>query len=173
MSTNSTPVLCFVGLSNCGKTTLTAQVIESLSMQGLKIGALKHASHGFHMDRPGKDTDRFRQAGAHAIGIASDTERAVITTTAKPTTLAELVRALPPGLDLVLCEGFASEPARKIGVHRDRSPLPAGLQGLVAVVGECPAYPDLPSFDAGDLDGISRFVLESCGLWIERRKDVL
>ena len=89
---NTPPVLCFVGLSGCGKTTLTARVIESLSMQGYKIGALKHASHGFQMDKRGKDTDRFRQAGAYAIGVASDTERAVITSTPTPTSLAELVQ---------------------------------------------------------------------------------
>ncbi len=169
---NTPPVLCFVGLSGCGKTTLTAQVIESLSMQGYKIGALKHASHGFQMDKPGKDTDRFRQAGAYAIGVASDTERAVITSTASPTSLAELVQCLPTGLDLVICEGFASHPALKIGVHRGVAPLPAGVQGLVAVVGESTLYPGLPNFDSSELDSICQFVLESCGLVPAHRRDV-
>lgn len=161
---DSPPVLCFVGLSGCGKTTLTAQVIESLSMQGYKIGALKHASHGFQMDKRGKDTDRFRQAGAYAIGVASDTERAVITSTATPTSLAELVQCLPAGLDLVICEGFAAHSAMKIGVHRAEAPLPAGVQGLIAVVGETRGYPDLLAFHSSELDSICRFVLESCGL---------
>lgn len=160
----SPPVLCFVGLSGCGKTTLAAQVIESLSMQGYKIGALKHASHGFQMDKPGKDTDRFRQAGAYAIGVASDTEHAVITSTTTPTSLAELVQCLPAGLDLVICEGFASHSALKIGVHRPEAPLPIGVQGLVAVVGASTIYPGLPEFDSSELDSICQFVLESCGL---------
>lgn len=158
------PILCFVGLSNCGKTMLTARVIKSLAGRGLKIAALKHASHGFHMDKPGKDTDRFRTAGAHAIAIASNTERALITSTSTPTSLAELVDSLPTGLDLVLCEGFASEPAMKIGVHREQAPLPADLDGLIAVVGEGAPYPDLPCFDAEDVEKISQFVLQSCGL---------
>ncbi|MCP4446416.1 MAG: molybdopterin-guanine dinucleotide biosynthesis protein B [Myxococcales bacterium] len=164
MKTTPPPVLCFVGLSNCGKTTLNARVIEVLAKRGFKIGALKHASHGFHMDKPGKDTDRFRSAGAYAIGIASNTERAVVTTTDRPTTLAELVEALPPGLDLVLCEGYANQPAMKIGVHRPNAVLPAGLSGIVAIVGSSDAYSELPKFDADDIEGVSDFVLKACGL---------
>lgn len=164
-SSNHPPVLSFIGLSGCGKTRLMAQVVETLSIQGFKVGALKHASHGFQMDKPGKDTHRFRQAGAYAIGVASDTERAIITSTATPTTLAELVEALPAGLDLVLCEGFASESAIQIGVHRDEAPLPAGVQGVIAIVGQSVAYPGLPTFDANKLDEICQFVLETCDLW--------
>ena len=158
------PLLCFVGLSGCGKTRLAARVIESLSMRGLKIGALKHASHGFQMDRPGKDTHHFRQAGAYAVAVASDTERAVISSTATPTSLAELVESLPPGLDLVLCEGFASQEAVKIGVHRPSAPLPPGIQGVVAVVGQDSPYPQVPALEAGELEAICQFVLKTCGL---------
>jgi molybdopterin-guanine dinucleotide biosynthesis protein B len=157
-----------IGLSGCGKTTLSAQLIESLAMRGLKIGALKHASHGFQMDKRGKDSDRFRRAGAYAIGVASDTERAVITSTPTPTTLAQLVDALPPGLDLVICEGFASEPAMKIGVHRESAPLPPDLDGLIAVVGAGAPYASLPCFEANELEAIVQFILERVGLSTDR-----
>ncbi len=158
------PLISFVGLSGCGKTSLMAQVIESLSLRGLKIGALKHASHGFAMDRPGKDTFRFRHAGAHAIGIASDKECAVIRTTTEPASLAQLVALLPVGLDLLLCEGFAAHEADKIGVHRDTAPLPAGIPGVIAVVGDSSNYSEVPRFNADDLEAICAFVLARCGL---------
>lgn len=170
MNSATPPVLCMIGLSGCGKTTLTAQLIESLAMRGLKIGALKHASHGFQMDKRGKDSDRFRRAGAYAIGVASDTERAVITSTATPSTLAQLVDAMPPGLDLVLCEGFASEPAMKIGVHRESAPLPPGLEGLVAVVGADSPYSELPTFEANELETIAQFILKETGLSSDRTR---
>lgn len=164
MTTSKTPILCFIGRSNCGKTTLVAQVVAELCSRGFLVGALKHASHGFHMDKPGKDTFHFREAGAHAIGIASDTERAVITTTERPTTLHELAAALPDELDIIICEGFASYDAPKIGVHRDESPLPAGLDGIVAVVGESMHYEKVPTFQAADVSTICDHTLMTCGL---------
>ena len=158
MNNPATPTLCLVGLSGSGKTTLTAQLIEAMALRGLKVGALKHASHGFEMDKRGKDSDYFRRAGAYAIGVASDTERAIITSTARPTTLAELVDAMPAGLDLILCEGFASEPGPKIGVQRACAPLPPGLKGLVALVGQGTHYPGLPTFTVEQVDEICQFI---------------
>jgi molybdopterin-guanine dinucleotide biosynthesis protein MobB len=169
--TKSPPILCFVGLSGCGKTYLTSQVIESLTLRGLKIGALKHASHGFHLDKPGKDSHRFRSAGAYAIGIASDTEQAVITSTETPATLAQLADAMPAGLDLILCEGFAAHDAMKIGVHRDCAPLPTGVDGLVAVVGCGAPYPDLPTFEADELDAICELVLQCAGINLDLARE--
>lgn len=172
MKISNPPLVCFVGLSGCGKTRLLAQVIESLSLRGFKIGALKHASHGFQLDKPGKDSDRFRQAGAYAIGIASDTERAIITSTETPASLAQLVDSLPSGLDLVLCEGFASHEAMKIGVHRQSAALPPGLEGLVAVVGTGSPYTELPTYDAEDLEAVCQCVLRHGGLSTELVREV-
>jgi len=120
-----------------GKTTLVARVIEHLSMSGLRVGALKHSSHGFQMDREGKDTFRFREAGAYAVGISSANERAVITSTAEPTSLADLAAALPADLDLIVVEGYRNENAPTVEVHRGDRVLMSragGFDNLIAIV---------------------------------------
>jgi len=158
-------MVCFVGPSNVGKTTVVSKVVAELTARGLRVGALKHASHVFHMDRPGKDTFKFREAGAYAIGIASKTERAVIATTEQPWTLAELAATLPAGLDIVIVEGYKSEGAPKIEVHRGDGPLLTGLEGLIAVVTDSPrSDSDVPQLGHDD-------VAPLCDLLLARLRD--
>ena len=171
------PVICFIGPSNVGKTTLVSRVIEQLTRDGLRVGALKHSAHGFSMDREGKDTYRFRKAGAYAIGISSDTERALITTTEQPTSLADLAASLPPGLDLIVVEGYRNENAPALEVHRGAAPLvsrASGFECVIAVVSDQVATFDgsdrqhplagLPEsvalLDLEDVAGVCRFLTE-------------
>ncbi len=56
------------GYKNSGKTTLLEGIARALAGQ-LRLGYLKHDAHAFTMDRPGKDTDRLREAGAHCVLI--------------------------------------------------------------------------------------------------------
>jgi molybdopterin-guanine dinucleotide biosynthesis protein B len=152
------PLVCFVGPSGVGKTTLIARVIARLSREGLRIGALKHDAHEFQMDREGKDTWRFRQAGAGAVGIASKTACATITWTGAPTSLASLAAAQPPDLDLILVEGWKGDQAPKIEVHRRGRPLlaaTAGLANVIAVVTDDERVTTrTPRFHHDDVDSI-------------------
>lgn len=158
------PMLCFVGYSGVGKTTLVSRLIAELTARGTRVGAIKRSSHGFQMDREGKDTYRFREAGARAVAIASPTERALIATLAEPLDLAGLARSLPAGLDLVLVEGFKSEVAAKVWVDRvgfDRPPADELGDDLCAVVtdrelAEIP--PALPRFAADAIDELAHWI---------------
>ena len=58
----SMPVVAFVGNSNSGKTTLVVQIVGILKKLGYRVATVKHAAHGFDIDRPGKDSYRFREA---------------------------------------------------------------------------------------------------------------
>ena len=58
------PVLAVCGFSGSGKTTLLEAVIPKLVERGLAIAVVKHDAHGFEVDKPGKDSDRFFRAGA-------------------------------------------------------------------------------------------------------------
>ena len=61
-------VVSFVAASsNSGKTTLIEKVIRILKDRGLRVAVIKHASAGFDLDRPGKDSWRFQQAGADTV----------------------------------------------------------------------------------------------------------
>lgn len=159
-------MVCFVGPSGVGKTTLVSKVIQHLSDRGVRVGALKHASHSFQMDRRGKDTYRFRASGARAIAIASPTERALITTTEHRTTLHELAATLPDGLDFIVVEGWKSEGAPKVEVHRGDAPLlsyAGALEGLIAIATDrCGEHEvAVPQFSLEDIEGLCDYILEA------------
>src|SRR5271165_99046 len=54
----------FAGWSGAGKTTLIKGLIPELNRRGLSVSTIKHAHHGFDVDRPGKDSYEHRAAGA-------------------------------------------------------------------------------------------------------------
>lgn len=116
------PVIGFVGASGSGKTTLITRVLPLLANVGRRVAVLKHARHGFDIDRPGKDSYRAREAGAAQVLVASRNRWALLTETpsdaSEPDFLDLLSRFNPLEIDLVLAEGFASEPYPKIEVYR-------------------------------------------------------
>ncbi len=111
-------VLGIVGWSGSGKTTLLAGLIPRLRARGLLVSTIKHAHAGFDMDRPGKDSFRHREAGAHEVLVASSTRWALLHEVegAEPS-LPELLDRLAP-VDLVLVEGFKAHPYPKLEIHR-------------------------------------------------------
>jgi molybdopterin-guanine dinucleotide biosynthesis protein B len=116
-STPPPAVVGVVGASGAGKTTLLEGLLPALRARGLAVGAVKHASHGFEADRPGKDSERLYGAGAEAVALVS---AAQIATFARPVPggprLRDALDALPAGLDLVLVEGFSWEPIPRVVV---------------------------------------------------------
>ena len=68
MAKESIPYFSFVGRSNTGKTTVIERLIPILVGKGLKVAVIKHHPHDFEIDKPGKDTYRYKQAGA-TMGI--------------------------------------------------------------------------------------------------------
>ncbi len=122
------PVIGLVGSSGSGKTTLIAAVLPLLSRAGLQTAVLKHAHHGFDMDRPGKDSYRVREAGAAQVLVASR-ERWVLMGEETPERTEPPFRELlakfdPASVDLVLVEGFAREDYPKIEVYRPSTGQP-------------------------------------------------
>jgi molybdopterin-guanine dinucleotide biosynthesis protein MobB len=120
-------VVAVVGRSGAGKTTLLEELIPTLEERGLRVGAVKHASHGFLADRPGKDSHRLYEAGARAVALVSSEQVATFARVAEPDaavpgtpSLAAVAEGLPGDLDLVLAEGFSWEPVPRVVV------VPAG-----------------------------------------------
>src|ERR1700730_13493253 len=111
-------VLGIVGWSRSGTTTPLPSLIPLLRAGGLTVSTVKHTHHGFDMDRPGKDTYRHREAGAHEVLVAADSRWALLHEVVGPGPgLPDLLTRLEPA-DLVLVEGFKSHPFPKIEVHR-------------------------------------------------------
>lgn len=121
MDNASIPLLGFAAFSGTGKTTLLTQLIPHLNKAGLNIGVIKHSHHDFKIDKPGKDTDRLRSAGAHSVMLVSPFRRAVITEfkhPAEPRLNDQLTAFDQSSLDLILVEGFKTEQYPKIELHR-------------------------------------------------------
>jgi molybdopterin-guanine dinucleotide biosynthesis protein B len=118
----SLPIIGFVGSSGSGKTTLVTGVVRELTALGVKVGALKHARHGFDLDSPGKDSHRAREAGAARIMIASRDRWVLMgeepVSRAEPPFRDLVARLASEDLDLILAEGFAGEAYPKIEVYR-------------------------------------------------------
>src|SRR5246127_2278623 len=107
------------GWSGSGKTTLLAALIPELVARGFSVSTIKHAHHGFDMDRPGKDSWRHREAGAAQVMVASNNGWALLQTESaeneiSPAKLAEHMTMV----DLILVEGFKEYDIPRIEVHR-------------------------------------------------------
>src|SRR5271157_5801127 len=115
----------FAGWSGAGKTTLIVRLIPELNRRGLSASTVKHAHHGFDVDRPGKDSYEHRAAGASEVLVASSERIALMRELrgAPEPSLAELLGMLAP-VDLVLIEGFKRDPIAKIEVFREANGKP-------------------------------------------------
>jgi molybdopterin-guanine dinucleotide biosynthesis protein B len=106
-------LVSLLGRSGSGKTTLLERLIPELARHSLKIAAVKHTSHGFTADRPGKDSYRFYEAGAAVVALASREHVAIFErreeTGESDVPLSEILARLPDDLDIVLVEGFSWE----------------------------------------------------------------
>ncbi len=128
-------VLGLAGWSGSGKTTLLVALLPLFRARGLSVSTIKHAHHGFDLDRPGKDSFRHRAAGAHEVLVASEARWALLHENAgEEMDFANLLTHLAP-VDLVLVEGFKRAPYPKIEVFR-----PA--------LGKAPLWPEEPDIVA-------------------------
>jgi molybdopterin-guanine dinucleotide biosynthesis protein B len=141
-------VIGLAGWSGAGKTTLLARVIPHLLESGLLVSVIKHAHHSFDVDVPGKDSWVHRQSGATEVLVSSGTRWALMHELRghPEPRLPELLAKLSP-VDLVVVEGFKSEPHRKIEVHRAANGKPwlfpddAAIAGIAADIAVETALP--------------------------------
>ena len=73
-----TQIICIVGRSQSGKTTLIEKLIPVLKNRGYRIGTIKHSHHIFDFDKSGKDSWRHKDAGAETVIIASPGKIAMV-----------------------------------------------------------------------------------------------
>ena len=161
-------VFGIAGWSGSGKTTLLEKLIPALIARGLKVSVIKHAHHGFDIDKPGKDSYRHREAGAAEVMLACGTRWALMhECRAEPEPqLAELLTRLAP-CDLVLVEGFKQEPVPKLEVHRPangKPPLFAERDDIVAVASDEAIAAPIPVLPLNDIAAVAEFIIGHCQL---------
>jgi len=134
------PVFGIAGRSGSGKTTLIEAMLPLLAARGLRVNVIKHSHHDFQMEPPGKDSARFRQAGAQEVMVASPFRYAI-------------VHELRGAADLVLVEGFKHAAIARIEVYRPalgKPPLHTEDSGFLAVVTDAPLDTALPCLPLND-----------------------
>jgi molybdopterin-guanine dinucleotide biosynthesis adapter protein len=109
----------FVGRSGAGKTTIIAEVIECLRMDGFTVSAIKRAHDGFDLDQPGKDSWRMRQSGCREVMLVGDRRWTLLHEYGGQTEPSPREIALRMAdVDIILFEGFRSAPIPMIEVYR-------------------------------------------------------
>jgi molybdopterin-guanine dinucleotide biosynthesis protein B len=164
-------LVSLLGDSGSGKTTLAAALLSRWSRAGLRAGYLKHASHGFEMDRAGKDTNRALSCGAAGVAVTGPGGFAYLED-GEPRDPAEVVRAFFADRDVVVLEGFRAHgfPAVVLLAGGDPARSLAEARGpLLAVVapeggGAVPAARDAPVFAREEGEALAAHLERVLGL---------
>ena len=148
-------VFGFSAWSGTGKTTLLEKIIRNMKGRGLRVAVVKHDVHGIAPCDDGKDSGRFRQAGADRVVLigpeaAAPEER-----------LWETLDALR-GADVVLVEGFKHAPIPRVGLCRTAAGklLPEPPERYIAVVSDAPIAADVPRFRWDEHEELTDFLME-------------
>ena len=148
------PVLCFAGWSGSGKTTLIENLLPRLKARGLRVAVVKHDVHGIGPEAEGKDSARFRRAGASRVVLAGP-ENGL-----GPEDCLRRVR----DADLILIEGFKRCKYSQIGVCRaaNGKGFTAPLGRYCAAVTDEPCFKaDVPVFGLGQYEEITEFIMQN------------
>ena len=158
----STPVLCFVGRSNSGKTTLIERLIPELVKAGYKVATIKHAGHGFDLDTEGKDSWRHKRAGASTVMVLSKGSLAMFSDVDDDIHISDLRdRFLDSSTDLIIAEGWKSDNFPKIVVVRDQlGEVPVSPEGSLAVVSNKKVDVKVPLIDPDDIPALAALIIK-------------
>lgn len=149
------PVISLVGKSGVGKTTALERVIREIKRRGYKVGTVKHDTHGFEVDKPGKDSWRHAQAGSDAVVISGPRKMALIRNLDQEISLDDLVK-LMGDVDLVITEGYKRGSKPKIEVtRRERgTELLCQPEELIGIMADYPVDIPVPQFALNDAAGV-------------------
>ena len=157
-----TNIISVVGKSGSGKTTLIEKLIPELKKRGYRIGIIKHAHHGFDIDKQGKDSWRHKEAGADTVLVASPGKIAMVKND-KYDSLDGLAKYFDD-VDLVITEGYKREDKPKIEVFRTdrhKEPLCSNVNNLIAFVTDSDIDLNVPKFGLEEIEELAD--------WLEKR----
>jgi molybdopterin-guanine dinucleotide biosynthesis protein B len=153
------PILFIVGKSQAGKTTLIEKLIPHLKKRGYKIGTIKHAHHGFDVDKKGKDSRRHQEAGADTVLVASPGKIAMVKKDAWQG--LEDLTGYFQDMDLIITEGFKRVAKPKIEIFRSvahKQPFCLNDENLIAFVTDTDFNVNVPTFGLEDILQIADFI---------------
>uniref|UniRef100_A0A7C1J7W0 Molybdopterin-guanine dinucleotide biosynthesis protein B n=1 Tax=Ammonifex degensii TaxID=42838 RepID=A0A7C1J7W0_9THEO len=149
------PVVSIAGPSGVGKTALIMGLVAALRTAGCRVAVLKHTRH-LVKDTPGKDTNRFMQAGAYRAALVGPGGFLCFENNAEPP-LAAVLTLLSRDVDMIMVEGYREAPfpqVRVLGVGDE----PAVDGRTVAVVSREPVCLPVRVFHPEDVSGLASFL---------------
>lgn len=162
-----------IGWKNSGKTTLVERLVAELTRRGRRISTIKHAHHDVDIDEPGRDSHRHREAGAVEVALVGGRRWAVMRELRDeaPPSLGDIAARLA-AVDLVIVEGYKTEPFPKLEVRRSGASRDAALapgDPTILAIACDTAEPGhvgtdetgLPLFHLDDIQTIADFVEET------------
>lgn len=170
MADLKTPLVAIAGWKDSGKTTLVTKLVEAFTAKGLKVATIKHTHHELTNGPGNTDSERHAGAGAAEIAIISPSGLTIIPGGTRPgePSLKEAVSRLAPA-DLIIVEGFKSEPVPKIEVRRraqaEQRPLAGRDPRILAIATDHPVDETfVPVFALDDTAAIAAIIEKSLGL---------
>ncbi len=159
------PVIGFAARSGTGKTTLIEKIIPLLRAQNIRLTVIKHSHHNVSFDQPGKDSYRFRQAGAFQVLLATPNQW-LLSSERKQTGEPSLQNAIDQinkrDCDLIIVEGFRDEPFSKIEIIRSamhHPPLYLADKTIMAIASDSELNnPPIPVLPLNDAQAIADFI---------------
>lgn len=152
-----------MGSAGSGKTIFIEKLIRQLKIKNYRIGALKHTSHTFEIDSPGKDSFRLKESGSDIGGIFSPESFVTIRDLDKGVDIQKLIFDHFFDTDLVLIEGYKKSKYPKIlvlGNEPDKEMKAFGKGELLAVVGDSKVSAEVNFFSKHDVKKMAAFLEE-------------
>lgn len=155
------PMISVVGKSDTGKTTLLVKLIAELKRRGYRVATIKHDTHGFDIDRPGKDSWRHAQAGSDVVIVSGPNRLALIEKREREATLDEIADRVT-NVDIIITEGYKRGDRPKIEVSRREksSELLCTEDELIAIATDQPFDMNVPQFGLDDAAGLVDLIEE-------------
>ena len=151
----------FIGRSGSGKTRLIVRLVPELRKRGWAVAVIKHCPHGFSLDKAGKDSYRFIDAGAHGVGLLSPLTTAVIRKNGRMPDFRAFAEGYFRDVDFLLVEGGrAKKGIQKIEVLAENEKIRpfAEADERIAIVSDRGVSSDKPVFRHSQVKELARFL---------------
>lgn len=154
-------IINIVGRRNSGKTTLAEKLISYFVLKGYSVAVFKTTHHEFEMDRPGKDSYRFIEAGASASAVANKNRLGIVMELAEGSDPIEYIKNFFSDYDILIVEGhkFGSLPKIEvIGESPESSLYLSGVENIRFLVSDQEIKSSLPVYKRDDFESIAEAV---------------